>query len=99
MAVKIRIVGVSTAPALISDTDIRRDLGDLSRMAIWRWDHDPRMAALGWPPPELVNGRNYRNAEKYESFRGRLAREAIAKRNALLQQRSPETTQGEDVAV
>jgi hypothetical protein len=99
MAVKVRIVGVSTSRPLISDTDIRRDLGGLSRMSIWRWDHDPDMAALGWPPPESVNGRNHRDAEKYESFRGRLAREAIARRNALLQQRDTETMQGEDQLV
>jgi hypothetical protein len=99
MAVKVRIVGVSAAPALISDTDIRRDLGGLSRMAIWRWDRDSSMAKIGWPPPELVNGRKHRNAEKYESFRGRLAREAIAKRNALLQQRSTETSKGENATV
>jgi hypothetical protein len=53
------------------------------------------MAALGWPPPESVNGRNHRDAEQYESFRGRLTREAINKRATLLRGRSTETTQGE----
>jgi hypothetical protein len=95
MAVRVRIVGASTAPTLISDTDIRKDLGGLSRMAVWRWDKDPRMRVLGWPAAEIIKGRKYRDAEKYEAFRGRLAREAIAKRAARHQARSTETTQGE----
>jgi hypothetical protein len=95
MVVRVRIVGASTSRPLISDTDIRRDLGGLSRMSIWRWDRDPHMAALGWPPPESVNGRNHRDAEQYETFRSRLAREAINKRALLLRGCSTETTQGE----
>jgi hypothetical protein len=86
MADKIRIVAISTSRAVISDSDIRRDLGGLSRMSIWRWDRSAEMTALGWPPPVNINGRNHRDAEQYERFRGRLAREAIAKRSALLKQ-------------
>jgi hypothetical protein len=83
---RVRIIGASTARPLISDTDIRRDLGGLSRMALWRWDNDPRMAprmaAMGWPEPETVNGRKYRDAERYESFRGRAARQAVSNRRS-----------------
>ena len=86
----IRVVEIDASQAVVSDTDIRRDLGSLSRMTIWRWDHDPAMAALGWPPPISVHGRNHRDAEQYERFRGRLAREAIAKRATLLKQQPDE---------
>jgi hypothetical protein len=41
---------------------------------------------LGWPPPQVINHRRYRDAEAYERFRGKLAREAIAKRASLLKQ-------------
>jgi hypothetical protein len=99
MARVLRVIGASTARSLISDTDIRRDLGGLSRMAMWRWDHDPRvaprMAAMGWPPPELVNGRKYRDAERYEAFRGRAARQAISNRRSSVKTVIP---QGEGTA-
>jgi hypothetical protein len=85
MAKKIRIVGVGTAGTLIPDSEIRRDL-NLSRMSLWRWDRDPAMAAIGWPPAVRINDRNHREADKYEEFKSRLARVAISRRTALLEQ-------------
>jgi hypothetical protein len=74
------IVALGTSQTLISDTDVRRDLGGVSRMTTHRWDRDPRMAALGWPARQNIRGRSYRDAQQYEQFRARLAREAIARR-------------------
>jgi hypothetical protein len=36
--------------ALIPDPEVFHDL-HITAMTGWRWDRDPRMAALGWPPP------------------------------------------------
>jgi hypothetical protein len=43
--------------SLLSTSQVLADLGGLSRMGLWRWIRDPRVA---YPPPDVViNGRNY----------------------------------------
>lgn len=70
---------------LIPDPEIRRDLR-ITKMTTHRWDRDPRMAELGWPPP-IYRGRfKFRDATQYARFRAKLAREAIARRDTLLKQ-------------
>jgi hypothetical protein len=82
---KFSIVALSPSK-IVADTDIRRDLGGVSRMTTHRWDRDPNMTAIGWPPPISINGRLYRDLQLYECFRARLAREAIRKRATLIKQ-------------
>ena len=33
-----------------------------------RWDRDPRMIALGWPKPLIINGRNHRPNPELRAF-------------------------------
>jgi hypothetical protein len=75
---------VRTRP-LIRDPDIRRDLG-ISKMTTHRWDRDPRMMAIGWPPPVYIGRYKFRDSVQYAKFKARLAREAIARREALLKE-------------
>jgi len=51
-----------------------------SLMAIWRWDHDPRMAELGWPAKVQIRKRNYRQRSSLERFKANLLRIAVAER-------------------
>ena len=70
---------------LVPDPEVRREL-HTTKMTTHRWDRDPRMAALGWPPA-IYRGRfKFRDAVLYEQFKAKMAREAIAKRDALLKE-------------
>jgi hypothetical protein len=69
--------------SLIPDPEVRRDLG-ITKMTTHRWDRDPRMVALGWPPPIYRGRRKSRDANAYAKFKARMVREAIARRAALL---------------
>jgi hypothetical protein len=50
-------------------------------MTMWRWDHDPKMAELGWPPKVQIRKRNYRHRSKLEAFKANLLKIALAERN------------------
>jgi hypothetical protein len=69
--------------ALIPDPEVFADL-HITPMTGWRWDRDPRMAALGWPLPIYRGRYKFRSAAQYQKFKDNLVRQAIAKRNALL---------------
>jgi hypothetical protein len=49
-------------------------------MAMWRWDRDPALAALGWEPPVKIRGRNHRVRRTIEKFKQALIRNAIEER-------------------
>jgi hypothetical protein len=49
-----------TPRGLVSDTSVRRELGDLTRWALARWDNDP---TVGFPPPITIHGRKYRDRQ------------------------------------
>ena len=34
-----------------------------------RWDHDPKLAELGWEPPVKIRTRNYRRRRPLEKFK------------------------------
>jgi hypothetical protein len=68
--------------ALVPDSVAAKECGDVSRMSIFRWDRDPRMLELGWPPRVELNGRNYRSRKQLEKFKAALFRKAIAARGA-----------------
>ena len=71
--------------ALISDPQVFRDIG-ITAMTAWRWDRDPRMAELGWPPPIYRGRYKFRDSNQYQKFKANLLRQAIAKRTELLKQ-------------
>ena len=66
---------------LVPDPRIAREL-NISLMTIWRWDHDPELAALGWPAPVYIRKLKYRGRKKFEKFKALLLRRAIKARNA-----------------
>jgi hypothetical protein len=70
--------------ALIPDPDVFRDLS-ITSMTGWRWDRDPRMAALGWPPPIYRGRYKFRDSLQYQKFKANLLRQAIGRRDALLE--------------
>ncbi len=73
---------------LIPDAEIRDDL-HICEMTQARWDSDPAMAALGWPPPIRINRRKFRQGPAYRQFKANLvakaARERAAKTRAELE--------------
>jgi hypothetical protein len=78
--------------ALIPDPEVFRDLS-ITPMTGWRWDRDPKMAALGWPPPIYRGRYKFRDSHAYQKFKANLLRQAIAKRNTLLKQRDARTSE------
>ena len=44
---------------LVPDPQAAKGL-NISLMTVWRWDRDPQLAALGWPPPVYIRKRKYR---------------------------------------
>jgi hypothetical protein len=73
--------------ALIPDPEVFRELS-ITAMTAWRWDRDPRMAELGWPPAVYRGRYKFRDSKQYQKFKATLLRQAIAKRDALLAGRS-----------
>jgi hypothetical protein len=61
---------------LVPDAQVRRELGGVSEMTIWRWDRDSNMADLGWPPPVKIRKRKFRPRKQLEAFKANLLREA-----------------------
>jgi hypothetical protein len=49
-------------------------------VSLWRWDRDPEMVALGWPPPVYIRKRKYRGRKLLEKFKALLLRRAIKAR-------------------
>ena len=66
---------------LVPDNMVRAELA-ISTMGAWRWDRDPKMAELGWPPCIRIGPRKYRSRQALERFKQNLVRRAIAERGA-----------------
>jgi hypothetical protein len=64
---------------LVPDPQAAREL-NISLMTVWRWDRDPELAALGWPPPVYIRKRKYRGRRLLEKFKGAALRRAIRAR-------------------
>ena len=60
-------------------SDLTQRLG-VSDMTIWRWDRDPKMAELGWPPPVKIRKRKFRPRKQLEAFKANLLRQAVETR-------------------
>jgi hypothetical protein len=63
-----------------------------------RWDKDPRMAELGWPPPIRIKSRKFRSRRMLEKFKNALLSAAIAARTACMpppKSEKPATAGGE----
>jgi hypothetical protein len=60
---------------LVPDPQVAKEL-NISLMTVWRWDHDPELAALGWPPPVYIRKRKYRGRKLLEKFKSAALRRA-----------------------
>ena len=71
----------TTPDQFVSDSLVQDEL-DVSGMTLHRWDRDPRLAALGWPPPMKVTGgrRKFRSRRALEQFKANLLQRALAER-------------------
>jgi hypothetical protein len=65
----------------VPDRVMRGEL-HISPMTAWRYDHDPAMTKLGWPPIIRVGaqGRKYRSRKQLEKFKETLVQRAITNR-------------------
>jgi hypothetical protein len=64
---------------LVPDPIVCREF-NISAMTLWRWDHDPELAALGLPPPVIIRKRKFRVRRQLESFKQCMLRRAIEQR-------------------
>src|SRR5262245_43377527 len=75
----------------VPNAQVWREIGK-SRQTLHRWDRDPRMAALGWPPPIKPNGNPNgpisRDRRKLDAFK----RRAMAEGLLHLRKESPRPT-------
>jgi hypothetical protein len=74
-----QVGGDEAHDALVPDPQVGREFG-ISAMTLWRWDHDPVMAELGWPSPVKIRRRNYRPRRALGRFKQNMMRRAIAAR-------------------
>ena len=65
---------------LVPDPVTAKEL-NVSLMTLWRWDRDPEMIAMGWPPCTQIRRRNYRGRKQLEEFKAAALRRAISTRN------------------
>jgi hypothetical protein len=72
--------GEDEADELVPDPIVCGEF-NISAMTLWRWDHDPELAALGLPPPVIIRKRKFRVRRQLESFKQRMLRRAIEQRD------------------
>ena len=51
---------VETHDTLVPDPQVQKEFG-VTAMSIWRWDRDPELIKLGWPPPIRIRSRKFRS--------------------------------------
>ena len=71
--------GAGEPDELVPDPVVCREF-NISAMTLWRWDRDPELAALGFPPPVTIRKRKFRVRKQLEAFKRTLLRRAIARR-------------------
>jgi|HubBroStandDraft_6_1064221.scaffolds.fasta_scaffold2332601_1 hypothetical protein len=64
---------------LVPDPQVQKEFS-VCAMTMDRWDKDPKMAELGWPPPIRIKIRKYRSRRLIERFKASLVKAAIAAR-------------------
>ena len=53
---------------LVPDPQVQKEFG-VTAMSIWRWDRDPELIKLGWPPPIRIRSRKFRSRIALENFK------------------------------
>jgi hypothetical protein len=82
---------------LVPDPKVAEEFG-VSLMTLWRWDHDPRMAELGWEPPVKIRKRNYRSRSVLEKVKATAMKIGIARLKATPLFASPQRSRKAKVA-
>ena len=71
---------------LVPDPQVARELC-VTLMTLWRWDRDPAMQAIGWPPPikagQAKQSRKSRFRRQLEKFKANLVRRALVERQGV----------------
>ena len=65
----------------VPDSDVVEEFS-VTTMTLWRWDRDPALRELGWPPPLKIRNRNFRSRRALESFKTRLVQVALQSRHS-----------------
>jgi len=78
MATDATLVG--THNTLVPDPQVQKEFG-VTAMTIWRWDRDPELIKLGWPPPIRIRSRKFRSRIALENFKRVMALRAIEQRD------------------
>jgi hypothetical protein len=73
---------------LVPDPKVAEEFG-VSLMTLWRWDHDARMAELGWERPVKIRNRNYRSRSVLEKVKATAMKIGIARLKATPPLASP----------
>ena len=82
MAADDALVETHAAPdhdTLVPDPQVQKEFG-VTAMSIWRWDRDPELIKLGWPPPIRIRCRKFRSRIALENFKRVITRLAIEQR-------------------
>ena len=74
---------------LVPEAEARRELGGLSAMSFWRYDHYPEKAPPGWAPAIKIGSRNYRSRRMLEAVKANLVKAAQERSKA----RAPATAE------
>src|ERR1700723_1006691 len=85
MATDATLVETHNTPdhdTLVPDPIVQKEFG-VTAMSIWRWDRDPELIKLGWPPAIRIRSRKFRSRIALESFKRVMARRAIEQRFAM----------------
>jgi hypothetical protein len=64
---------------LVPDAQVLKELGGITSMTLWRYDHD---ASMNFPPPVRLGKRKFRSRKMLEEFKAQLLRRALAERGA-----------------
>lgn len=73
-------VDPATPDTFVPDPQVAREFG-VTAMTLFRWSHDPKMAALGWPPAVPIGQRNYRSRRALEQFKANLLKQAVQRQD------------------
>jgi hypothetical protein len=83
MAADATLVGTKATidyDTLVPDPQVQKEFG-VTAMSIWRWDRDPELIKLGWPPPPIrIRSRKFRSRSALENLKRVMARRAIEQR-------------------
>jgi hypothetical protein len=66
----------------VPDPEFIREFG-ISNMTKMRYDVDPELVQMGWPPPMRIKERNFRSRRIIEKFKANMLKRAIEQRRKL----------------